>query len=408
MRKIITSIFIATICFSCVEENESLSSDTRFYVPQLNLERGNLKVDLNFIDPRPFTSYAGGPPSAPDVIDVFLSTDNENYKLIESVDSTTTELAVDGLSNGQLYYFRLELSRGNSETLTTIPVMTVPVLEETPNLLISNIDSHWSQFAVSSDRSFVTFRNRPEGLNLRNVETGAITFVESDSYGVNWARNSNNFVYFNTRIVDNNGANYQIKQKNAISGAEQVLVDNLSAYRISNPVYSADDQTVYYLAGLLDGYPPLNIWQVDVATKENSLLINLEAKGFTADQVLSLSGDGENFYLDGRDNASGIIGIYELNLATEQIKLILESTRGDSWPSISPNGDKLAFVSNRSGKSEIWMLNLSTGKLNQLTGGVSRGLDFDNSTISWYSNNEIIVPIIDDNFNRSIEQISTN
>lgn len=38
------------------------------------------------------------------------------------------------------------------------------------------------------------------------------------------------------------------------------------------------------------------------------------------------------------------------------------------YPAWSPNGDKLAFVSSHSGTEEIWVLDLSTGNVEQLTG----------------------------------------
>ncbi|MEL6560936.1 MAG: hypothetical protein AAFQ94_22265 [Bacteroidota bacterium] len=100
MRKIILSLFVAVICFSCAEDDESVSGDTRFYVPQLTFERRNLIVELNFIDPRPFTSYLGGPPSTSDVIDVYLSTDNENFTILKNVDLSITRLTVGGFSSG--------------------------------------------------------------------------------------------------------------------------------------------------------------------------------------------------------------------------------------------------------------------------------------------------------------------
>lgn len=62
---------------------------------------------------------------------------------------------------------------------------------------------------------------------------------------------------------------------------------------------------------------------------------------------------------------------------------------GDSFnfsPAISPDGKQVAFVSNRSGANELWVINVATGELRQLTqgGGAQAGLN-------WTSDSQQIV-----------------
>lgn len=69
---------------------------------------------------------------------------------------------------------------------------------------------------------------------------------------------------------------------------------------------------------------------------------------------------------------------------------LLASDWRDEQPAFSPDGQHLAFVSNRSGYSAIWIMNLKTNKLRQITSNQEyftyyNRLDWMNNTQLTYS-----------------------
>jgi Tol biopolymer transport system component len=59
--------------------------------------------------------------------------------------------------------------------------------------------------------------------------------------------------------------------------------------------------------------------------------------------------------------------IFHIDLKTKQIDKIIESNGNDFAPSISPDGSKLAFSSNRSGEPALYIHTLTTGETTRLT-----------------------------------------
>jgi len=75
------------------------------------------------------------------------------------------------------------------------------------------------------------------------------------------------------------------------------------------------------------------------------------------------------------DPSGNFRGLYVMNSAGSNQMLITDHT-GDTMPSISPRSNKVAFMSNRTGKWEIYVVNIEGTNLLQLTlsGGYNSGL----------------------------------
>ena len=61
--------------------------------------------------------------------------------------------------------------------------------------------------------------------------------------------------------------------------------------------------------------------------------------------------------------------IYRFDLATGMLSRLTTETSIEDYPRLSPDGGRMLFMSNRSGRSELWMLDLKTKELMQLSQG---------------------------------------
>ena len=66
-------------------------------------------------------------------------------------------------------------------------------------------------------------------------------------------------------------------------------------------------------------------------------------------------------------NRSGNNEIYVLDLRTGALTNVSESSADDNWPRWSPNGHELAFHSNRAGNYDIYVVNVDDGAVRQVT-----------------------------------------
>ena len=73
--------------------------------------------------------------------------------------------------------------------------------------------------------------------------------------------------------------------------------------------------------------------------------------------------------------------VMQVNIGGRQIVLPNDGAHRDYCPALSPDGTQIAFMSNRAGEEELWLLTLNNGQLRQLTsnaqpqGGLSWSAD---------------------------------
>ena len=133
---------------------------------------------------------------------------------------------------------------------------------------------------------------------------------------------------------------------------------------VQNPLFSKDGKSIYY-------------WNTPYQQADSFVEYNLETKVartlISPDREwyirvpLSLSANGALISFEARNEQSNA-GIYMLDLKTLDIQPIEQTLWSEYNASFSPDGNYLAFLSNRSGYDELWVKNLSTTEIYQLTG----------------------------------------
>jgi eukaryotic-like serine/threonine-protein kinase len=130
-------------------------------------------------------------------------------------------------------------------------------------------------------------------------------------------------------------------------------------WRASSPAWTADGKAMIFSAAS-------NLWRVDASGTDGP------------HRVTAFGGDGAHPAISRQGNrlayaqAMSDIHIYRIELTPRQGKAnppekFIYSTRGEYSPQFSPNGKKIAFVSERSGSPEVWVCEADGSNAVQLT-----------------------------------------
>jgi TolB protein len=158
-------------------------------------------------------------------------------------------------------------------------------------------------------------------------------------------------------------------------------------------LYTPDGNKVTYLSteGNADK-SKYDLWSIDPQTREKVRLSNFENSGFLTNSKFDWAQSGDEVYLDGAYDIYRK-DIYKFSIGTKQLTPIVVSKWNDQYPSISPDNNSLAFVSNRSGEDELWVLNLTTSKLRQVTGEAGYEFDSRYTDTQWLDNARILIRV---------------
>jgi Tol biopolymer transport system component/DNA-binding winged helix-turn-helix (wHTH) protein len=149
----------------------------------------------------------------------------------------------------------------------------------------------------------------------------------------------------------------------ALAGGEARRVTS-SQHRVQGITWTPDGKYLIFAAGP-DTPGDFGLWRVSLASGE---LQWLPTRGDQPQQP-SLCRDGSCLVYEERQLSCGI---YELPLpghaeTEEDLKPVLASTRNDYGARYSPRGDRIVFLSTRSGNPEVWICGRHGADLRQLT-----------------------------------------
>ncbi|MEL6556538.1 MAG: hypothetical protein AAFQ94_00040 [Bacteroidota bacterium] len=398
MKKFIYLFLIATLLYSCVEDDglEVEREEKNFYLPYFSAKRGNEIVTLALTDPRPLTSYVpGGIPVAPDFVEIYMSENGTDFELYDQVDSTVFNVEVGDLKNNQLYYFKIRSIRVGQESKESWTLLTSPKEEKWPAAIIPGLDKYGEFFRFSKDKTYLSYRAfgddsfETERLFLYNVDSRELSVLAERSYLDNWSKYSNKAIYSTTETIDYTIYTDQIILHDADTGEETVLIDSPESRSVSNMILADQDRKVYFLSseGAQESYY-FNIWEMDLATKERKMIVDLEAIGLASCWELNLSDDEQTFYMDSRKSGERRT-IYQYSLVENSSKRLFDLSIEATRPRISPDGNKVAFISDASGEDEIWVYRMDTGSFSQVTGDEFYDFDHRGNPMHWLNSNEL-------------------
>jgi tricorn protease len=164
-------------------------------------------------------------------------------------------------------------------------------------------------------------------------------------------------------------------------GGAPVQVTHHTSGNLYFPSISADGKTIVY-------EEDFGLWKLDVATgKSTEISIDIKSDSKENDTALvTLSDTAEAFNLS-PSNRRGAISVHGeiFTIATDrgEPQRVTESPWREQNPRWSPNGKWIAFVSDRTGREEIWMSDELGKSPKQLS-----DVDCDKSAIAWAADSQ--------------------
>lgn len=131
---------------------------------------------------------------------------------------------------------------------------------------------------------------------------------------------------------------------------ERALVPSRCDEEVFTPRFSPDDRYVAYSAWTRGGYRDLRVFDRQTNT------LNSFWKDRSIDQEPSWSPDGKWLYFS--SDRSGISNIYALELATGRLSQVTNVVTGAFSPEVSPDGRRLVYVGYNSGGFDLYAIDI--------------------------------------------------
>lgn len=407
MKKYFILLLIGCSVLSCKKADNEQSDNTYFWSPAIKIEKGDKEVRLILSDPRPYTEYLI-PPSDPDYFEIYYSDDLTSFNLFKKVDITTTSVIINNLVNNEPYYVYVTSNKENFEPGFSDTLMTIPSAYTEPVDLSPGITFTLQRVNISRDKDYFSFvsyncpvqNTSTDNLYYRSISTGSIGIIEEDVYNAEWSPVSNIVTYLSHVRVGNWIYPDELKTFDLSTKAESVLFKiDYDKYYVSTPVFSINGELISYLSSENSSSKYIyNLWTISPVTKAKTKISNFETVGFTIGGSYAWSANGDFIFLGGYFNSgNNRNGIFRFNILNKELTPVFVSDWSDSSPSVSPDNSKIAFISSRTGDSEIWVYNFVSAKYSQITGNPEYNFDSRYSNVQWVSNNEILITAFKDN-----------
>lgn len=129
------------------------------------------------------------------------------------------------------------------------------------------------------------------------------------------------------------------------------------------PAYSADGKRIAWCNGVRARGGIIEIWTMKANGEDKHQVTHLSGRMIFPD----FSPDGARIAFGGRLPGATNDDIFVINTDGSGLVQLTTDLANDSLPAFSPNGDKIAFISSRSGLDQVWLMDADGTDPQQLT-----------------------------------------
>lgn len=405
MKRNIIVLLVLSVLLSCEKEKDQDFESLYFWTPTIQIEKGDNQATLHLNDPRAFTNYHGPAPSNPDYFEILVSENNMNFSLYDKIDISTKSITIQNLINGNPYAVKVTSHKEKYDSDTSNTVLTIPSEEQSVEFLFGNAAYSVERVSGSFDMSYMSFISNNyfnntgrDILYFKATNADTIKIIDVDSYNAAWSETTNSLVYLTSKQEGSRVYPDKLKifepETKVSTTLLQVHYDN---YYIMNPRFYSNGEMITFLSSENNSEKHFyDLWSFNLNSQEQTRITNFEDAGFLINSGYAWNMSGEAFYMDGRYNSSVTTNdIFKMDTKTMLIVPVVKSPWNDRNPSLSPDNTKLLFISDRTGKDEVWQIKLDEQKLMQITGGKAFHFDSRYSNIQWINNTEILITVFE-------------
>jgi hypothetical protein len=389
MKNCVTFLLVTILLFGCEKQwDDPIPEGEILSIPRLiaNLnEDGRVLLDWDFH--RKCEKWTCDPVVEGSHYEIFVKYPDENdFVSLARIGRDENEYMVPNTEFGKPYEFYITSQRAGQET-TSNTVMTVPnsFPEYEAIIEMENWNAiNYPKVNIQGDKvayisNYRLIESGPEygvsSLFLKDLTTGHTEMIREQCYHPQWSRDGSRLVYGTS-----NGLNQVVEGYTPIH-LEMYDLENKEISLLKDgshhhyfPTFAKDDQSLLFMSDSLER-KVFGLWRLNHDADSEVLLPEIRQSA----QFLSLryhtSMDVSSFSdlvsVDIRQEVDNrqVFNIYriDLNNGPQKSDLVV-SPWNDTSSSFSIFQDNLlAFVSDRSGIGQVWVLDISSGKLKQVS-----------------------------------------
>lgn len=328
--------------------------------------------------------YPGPPPVAPAQYEIYVSQTNQSsLQKVATVDGAVRQYTLRNQSAGNALYAQVKAIHptltGNQSPIVTT---NIGALGNTGLLFPTSTPSitfgSWSG-------STLLYSGLADTWVIQSTDGTTRTLKREGSYPV-LSPDGRSVAYLST-VNNNTSYATQLFVKNLESGTTRLLETKQAIFSLE---WSGDSQSIAFIAFSLESNAGTGVWlrKISEATSTPLYVPSSGPNQLRTDQ-LDWSPDGQSVVVSQEVTLQGKVGtqLLKIPVGGASPQLLLTSIWQDQYPTYAPDGSRLAFFSTRSGYQSIWVYELQTGKLQQLT-GIGENLSYINR-LDWRNNRQL-------------------
>ena len=411
------ALLILIILSGCVQENEMAEKKEQFLsgifpLATIDDNKVHLKWEtmLNELILRPYELVV------PEKIEICIS-ENETSKFQKLIEldldnGGSYSYTADRLQNGKPYFFYTISKKKGFESVYSDTLMVIPNHKKEFEVLIKDEKHTFYDVSIAHQKNKIAYVDHyytwdggenccmTTAIMISNMDGSGKEMLTLNSYKPSWSPLNNKIAFHFDGIQGVGWIPAQIVLYDFETQTTKPLSDE-NEYNFA-PAFSENGEFLLFQSSknapdqdttnmlLL----PTTIWFYNLKTFESFQVTDL-SKTLLRSAERPYWIDNDRFLFQGT-YPNGQYQIFESSVSKKQITSVFKSKWNDYTPSISPDKKKIAFVSDRSGTSQIWVYHIDHKTYSQITGySLEESVQPTWNNIQWLDNSTIVFTLSD-------------